>query len=130
MIRGFSSVGGEWRWTNGHEAEMRFMVRQAATKSLRLRFTAIPFVAKGIEEQIVHLRINNYPVTTLRLRDPAAREYEVIIPEDVFRESRSSIQMDLSLPDAAIPADLGVNNDGRRVGIAISRMSISVGVGE
>ena len=130
MIRGFSWASGEWRWTNGYEAEMRFMVRHLMTEDVHLRFTAIPFIAKRIKEQIVSIRINNHAVTTLRLRDPAAREYEVIIPEDVFRESGSSIQMDLALPNASVPADLGVNNDARRVGIAISRMSISAGVGE
>jgi hypothetical protein len=120
---GFTAVGDEWRWTDGKNARLKFNIRPTAT-ACRLRFTAVPFLPKRVSRQRVIVSVGDQVVQTFAMNDSGSKEYSVELPKSLMRRIGSSLTMQFDLPDAVAPAAVGVHEDARALGIAISRMSI------
>jgi hypothetical protein len=64
----------------------------------------------------VRILVNNRELVTLELKDQQANRYIITIPGDFIRTDE--IRITLDLPDAAVPAELGVGGDKRMLGVS------------
>jgi hypothetical protein len=105
-------------WTNGINSRLVMSI-VPPTADITLVINCSPFTAKGvIEEQELHLYVNFLRVDFQTIA--GEKTLELSIPKHVFSEPLCTI--DLYIPSARSPAELGLNPDIRRLGLAISRL--------
>ncbi len=105
-----------FRWTTGHKADVIFSLKEPGTAILQIRIA--PFlVPHELEEQRVHIDLNGQRVTTLVLTEPRAKTYSIILPGNVLHYNNV---LTLDLPNAGIPSALGLSDDKRLLGVAVS----------
>jgi hypothetical protein len=119
---GWSAAESEYRWTDSKEAALVFAL--APVNDLKLEMKLRPFLLKGkLEEQRVYLNLNGQRIETLVLKEDKTEEYKLLLPKGLLRERNVLV---FELPDASSPLNLGVNQDSRRLGIAMSRMQLQI----
>lgn len=110
-------------WTNGINSRLTMSVTPP-TGDITLVLNCSPFTAKGvIEEQELHLYVNFLRVDFQTIA--GEKTLEITIPQYVFSQPLCNI--DLYIPSARSPAELGLNQDIRRLGLAISRLVLIQG---
>jgi hypothetical protein len=106
---------GEWRWTDGRAATLRFALEGtvAGVADLELR----PYLASGkIAAQRLVISINARDVGELSVSAPDFVDYHVAIPADATG-ARNVLR--LRLPDALSPAAAEGARDHRDLGVAV-----------
>jgi hypothetical protein len=101
------------RWNDGKSARICFSIPQGGLMTFRM--FASPFLVPGkLEAQEIDVEFNDVPIQRLYLRDYDMREYSIALPGNLLR-TNNVIQF--QFPDAAVPADLGVNSDRRSLAL-------------
>lgn len=112
---GWSGPETNFRWSDESEAAIVFGFEGVG--SARIRVKVVPFLSPGlVERQRLRVRLNNRQIGDMVLTDPGPQAYELTIPDGVL-SLRNELVFDI--PDAASPQLLGVNNDPRKLGIAL-----------
>ncbi len=105
------------QWSDGHSASLRFAVenpRENIVFILGIR----PFIVAGkVDQQRLVMNVNGEHLVTISLTDPATKLNKFIIPGEMVADD--IVEVTFGLPDAAIPAELGVSGDQRMLGIAV-----------
>lgn len=112
---GWSPSEERFRWSDGHEAAIIFGLEDVTDMQLQMNFGA--FIVPGkLPVQRVEIAINGHVLRTLVLREETPNVYDFVLPKALLR--RANV-LTFKLPDAASPGSLNVNNDYRKLGIAI-----------
>jgi hypothetical protein len=123
LASGWSDPEGEdFVWSDGPEAELRFAMA-VPTRDMLCRIEVMPFVATGaLLRQRIEVFFNFFRVGYAELaagRQTVAFE----VPRELFMLRTHRVVF--HLPDCASPLALGVGDDGRRLGIALSGFQIA-----
>ncbi len=110
-------AGGGFRWTGeGTTTVIELSIGLLGKKTLQLGFVSI--IKKEYIKKIV-LRING-KIIKYRIRFINGHNYLVAPFEVETLESRNILQLEISIPETHSPAALGISDDTRKLGIAIS----------
>ena len=112
---GFWEAENQHTWTVGHHAAMQFRLSRW-DRDLELHFQAFPFHVS----QRLGIRVNGQDLGDYLISADTA--YTVILPRDALREVTV---LELALPDAVSPAEMGQGTDTRCLGIGIRKMMLS-----
>ncbi|HMF56676.1 MAG TPA: hypothetical protein VK619_10055 [Pyrinomonadaceae bacterium] len=117
---GWSHEEDGYRWSDGREAALLFGLNKISDLTLRIRTGA--FLGKGkLMQQKVQLFLNGQDVGTLALRDEAANEYILALPENLLKQRNALI---LKLPDAESLDRLALGADQRQLGVRVEWIQI------
>lgn len=119
QIRGWSGPEEGFTWTDGLKASLLLPV-ESPDSDLVLKAKLFPFVAKDLIRQRVVISVNGQKLDEWEIK--TGGEYEVKIPKKYV--TGSSLMLSFELPDACSPAQLGVSEDRRRLGIAFQSIAI------
>ena len=112
---GWSGPEGAFRWTDNIKSEILFALDNVHAEILDLKLH--PFLAPGrLGAQRLIIKMNGRPVADLVLSDPDSKVYSIRLPKDVL-DAKNVLQ--LEVPDARSPQELGISKDSRRLGIAM-----------
>jgi len=110
------------QWTDGHRSVLRFEV-DSAGEDVVFIIAMRPMIVPGkVDRQRVGLVINGQELVTLILNDARPKLHKFVIPAAMVTGDK--IEIALNLPDAAIPAELGISGDQRMLGISITAISL------
>lgn len=103
-------------WSDGPEAEILFAVATPA-RDVICNFDVMPFIAQGmIEQQQVEIFFNHFRVGYIEVRE-GRQTLPVYLPREVFMLRTAVIN--LHIPTARSPLELGLSADRRRLGLAL-----------
>lgn len=121
---------GTWRaeadgcWIAGRQAQLVLPLAEPVSGSLVLELSADGFLAPGRSRQRLGVSVNGWAVTELEIDDRAnLRGQPVILPREAVAGC-GQLDLVLDTPDAASPAQLGLDDDDRRVGVFLRSMLI------
>jgi hypothetical protein len=119
-LTGFSHVESIGRWTDGRTAAFECAVQGARPATVRVTMAA--FVAEGVDEQHVRLSVDDGPPVDVMLDvTHDAATVEVPVPPG----SGSLLRLELELPDAVTPKEIGLSDDSRLLGVSVSEISFA-----
>jgi hypothetical protein len=118
MVEGFSWPQPEQRWTDGNRARFSCM---ADTHRKTARIVLAPYLQGAHQRQHVGIAVNGgSPVQVEFNGDTAPRTVELPLP---LVAPGTMLEFVIDTPDAISPQQLGVNSDGRRLGVAVRTIS-------
>jgi hypothetical protein len=107
------------RWAD-NDAALVFRNSDNNTKVLRLNMS--PFLVPGkLDSQLVMVRLNGQPLTTLTLRDPQPQVYSLTLPGGMLRDKNI---LSFQMPQAQSPQKLGTGEDPRLRSVNLQWMEI------
>ena len=108
---------GSGRWTLGKNAKLEITVPKELTgRNLRMTWRINPFLARGkVERQGLKIQSSGRVLFDRVLSDPVILDIDFRIPAELVVEGR--IPLELTLPDAVAPKDVGYNADPRKLAI-------------
>jgi SAM-dependent methyltransferase len=116
---------GNRLWTLGPASMMAFALPRVPGQSVLIRFDLAAFVWQDVlPRQRVRLRMGDMPLGEWLLTDGMGCRRAIAIDGRDLPAS-GIVALSIETPDNARPADLGVNNDIRPLGIAITRVQWS-----
>lgn len=119
QVHGWSEPEEGFTWTEGFNASLLIPIR-SPDADLVLKAKLLPFVSNNLINQRVDIFINRQKLG--RWDAKTGGEYEIKIPKKYI--TSSSLLLRFELPDACSPAQLGVSEDRRRLGIAFQSIVI------
>jgi hypothetical protein len=112
---GWSQPEGDFRWTDGDAAAIRFAGERPPPDAIELELR--PYLVHGrIGRQHVDVVLNGREVGSVDAVAAPFERYVVPLPPGVVEAQNT---LTLRLPDAASPRSLGESADERRLGIAV-----------
>lgn len=117
---GWSGVEPTFRWTDGADATFGFRMAERKLVAVTLRLS--PFVTKDHDRQRLKVSANGELVAEFVLRDQLFSEVRFLIPSSVLRDVNV---VELRIPDAISPKEMGVSSDPRNLGVAVEFLEIS-----
>ncbi len=119
QIEGWSEPEEGFTWSNGNMASIFIPIR-TSDADLMLNFRIFPFVSDKLKQQDINILVNKQKLGDLKIK--AEGEYEIKIPNKYI--TGSSLLIQFEFPNACSPAQLGVNEDTRKLGVAFKWISI------
>jgi len=117
---GWSDPEPHLRWTDSKEAAIVFTLADRADRVMIIE--AAPFIVSGVyEQQQLMVKLNGTRIESMTLNRNSGAECTFHLPAHLLR--RENV-ITLQLPDAESPANLGVSEDNRYLGIAAEWMEI------
>jgi hypothetical protein len=118
MLEGFSWAQPEQRWTDGNRARFSCMATQSSKVA---RIVLTPYLQGAHQRQHVGIAVNGgTPVRVEFNGDAAPRTVELPLPQVA---PGTMLEFVIDTPDAVSPQQLGINADGRRLGVAIRTLA-------
>jgi Uncharacterised nucleotidyltransferase len=121
---------GAWRaqadgcWLAGRQARLALALPAPVSGSLVLELSADGLLAGGRSRQRLGVSVNGRSVTELAIdRSANLRQEPVILPREAVA-GHGSLDLVLDTPDAVSPAQLGLDDDDRRVGVFLRRLRV------
>ena len=115
--QGWASPSSNSQWSDGNRAHLRFQIT-APNEEVEFLLAMSPFLVPGkLDRQRVQILVNDREFTSLEVTEQQGRLYIFTIPEEFLQADE--IQVTFVLPDAAIPEELGVGGDKRKLGISV-----------
>lgn len=122
LISGWATEG-EYPWSTGKTATLAFSMNKSDSP-LFLHLPMYPFIIENkSEKQRVIININTHEIGNLSLTEKTFNEAVFFIPQEYLNEKFQYITF--SLPDAISPTDLGIYDDARELGVALSTFNIT-----
>jgi len=105
------------QWTDGHRSVLRFEIDQQE-EDLVFIIAMRPLIVPGIvDRQRVQMEVNGDDLVTIVLNDDRPKRHKFLIPAALI--DSNVVEIAFNLPDAAIPSELGISGDRRRLGLSI-----------
>ena len=118
---GWAAAESDGTWTLGSEARL-LLAAPTRPATYVLVFRLRPLLADGrLEAQRVLVRVNDEAVAEFRVDRRTIRT--CLVPWPLVRR-QPQLSITLGLPDAARPAELGLNNDRRRLGVSLMSLRL------
>ncbi len=120
-VSGWSDAEPQETWTLGNESRLLMPApRHPGTYVLTLKVR--PLVSeRKLRAQRLNVIVNDVPVASFTIPRRAIRT--CLVPWNVI-VGRTVLDVRFQLPDAARPADLGLNDDRRQIGIAFASIGL------
>jgi len=118
LVSGFSKNEGNFTWTDGHDAELRFELEQVSD-SLTIR------LGHGIRgpKQQVDVWVNDRFAGTYTAETNDTTVYRMHVPSGIV--TGKELRIRLHLPDASAPADTNAtDSDARLLGLSMVSLAI------
>jgi hypothetical protein len=124
QTEGWSKPEEQITWTSGRTAELVLPVA-TSRKAIKLRMFSGAYLKPGIlDRQRVKLYINRQPVADWVLSSRDFEMLEAILPAGKAGNS-GNLVVTFELPDCVSPNAIGDGEDIRRLGLAVSQLSLS-----
>lgn len=121
---GWSSPENWGTWSTGRRATLVFALDHVPAGDLVMTLEAQAFVNRRQPRQAVEVRANGVVLQTLVYERPQDVETRrVAIPHGAVRGER--LVVEFVLPDAASPRELGLGDDGRKLGLGLIALRLS-----
>jgi hypothetical protein len=117
MLTGFANAEPDFRWTDGARATFTC---EAGQPYRTAKLALAPYVAGAHPRQRVTIAVNGAAPQTLTLDSPAVQVVALPLPPVAPGQP---IAIQLGLSDAVTPKSLGLGEDGRRLGVAVTSIS-------
>jgi hypothetical protein len=115
--RGWAAPLSNGQWSDGDSAHLILQVA-APGEDVDFLLAMRPFLVPGkLDRQRVRILVGGAHLTTLDVNEPQAKLYKLTIPASML--TSDEVHLTFGLPDAAIPAELGVSGDRRKLGISV-----------
>jgi hypothetical protein len=112
---GWANPEPQLRWSDGRGAAIIFDLRDLEDTVCEIKLS--PFLVPGkLSQQIIGIELNGETIKSLQLKENAASTCEMVLPARLLTH-RNALKIDL--PDATSPESLNMNNDSRRLAIAV-----------
>ena len=111
-------------WTAGGEARLALTLPEVQHSSLLLELVADTMVEVSARQRLEVLLDNQRVAEVVFDADRPAVDAEHIVLPARLVQGRSRLEIVLRTPDAATPARLGINDDGRSLGVLLRSLSI------
>ena len=122
IVEGIDPAPSEWRWTQGRRAALRMTVEPSERERI-LVLEGMPLLGGPIRAQLVEIAANGEHVASLKLMRARREEHRVTIPASVLR-GRTTLDLELVLPRARSPRELGLGDDRRVLALALTRLRV------
>jgi hypothetical protein len=126
LVAGWSAAdrGLAFRWSEGRMARISLPIRRNAG-ALLLKFTMGGLVnPPALPSQRVHVVVNGRALAEWQVSTRA--DFTVAVPAELTN-GWTELQIELQLPDAASPRELGHSADARQLGIYLFAISVARG---
>jgi hypothetical protein len=126
LKKGWSLPREDYVWNNGNRASIALPISPAEAETIELRAVVRPFVfpEKQLEEQRVKIFVNDSKVGEWRLNQAKKGTSSLKFPSEVLSDSAEMV-VTFEFPDAAIPREMDINADKRRLGAAFYSISFT-----
>ncbi|MDG5813457.1 sulfatase-like hydrolase/transferase [Chitinispirillales bacterium ANBcel5] len=122
LVRGWSNPESHGTWSNGSSAEITIRMEERSRAPESIAMYGFGFLASGqLNSQRVILTLNGEEIGQWDVSQP--RWYRAEIPSHLIYGTEL-LEFRLEFPDAASPADFGLNLDTRKLGFALIHMLI------
>lgn len=120
LVSGWNTPEPLGTWSEGNAAEILFQPF-AKQQVQRLVIEGDPAVSASHPQQTVEVFVNDVWAAKVTLTAASSGQIEVIVPEEARARiaADSYLRLRLVLPDAARPVDIGINDDPRRLALAL-----------
>jgi hypothetical protein len=123
LVTGWSAREEKYRWTDGNVAEIALSC-DVTPLPVSLELEAGAFLAPGrIERQRLDVEVSGTIIATIHFAEPGKHRVVLPLPGRLLGPTTRIV---FRLPDAARPADIGFNADRRMLGLAFSRLRLSL----
>jgi hypothetical protein len=121
FLRDGWSTGDNFAWTEGSSGRLE-LPGPTAFGTHVLRVEAFPLIIPDkVTKQDVTILLDRIVIGQYSLHEPSA--WVLVLPRELT-EGRESLPLTFVLPDAGRAADFGASTDVRRLGIAVTRISV------
>lgn len=117
---GWAGPENGFTWTDGKNASLVIPVNKTGS-GFRLKAKISPFIAGSLQKQKVKIYVSGKSLGEWDV--VSGGEYNLIIPENYLKDDW--LELYFELPDAVSPEQLKISNDPRKLGIAVSSITIS-----
>ncbi len=125
LIAGWSRAETRGRWTDGHEATIRFgLPRLQPGEAAVIEITAHGFVPDHAARTRVTVVANNEPIARWRFGPEASPPAHAIIPRDAVG-SDGAVTLDLLVANPRQPSDYGAAPDPRDLGLYVEAITLT-----
>jgi len=123
-VTGLSDFESAGTWSDGHSVELSFTCDcQDPDAGLSLILVAHAFIARGIAQQRMLVRLDQDPVGEWAVSDGA--DHPITIPLPPGNVQPKTVRLALSFPDATSPASLGLSADQRLLGFQFVSLTLA-----
>ena len=122
QYEGWRDSDAEYCWTSANLAKVIFATDTTAPRWLRLEFGTYVHPPQVTSQRIV-VYLNDRVIGELTGKTLEARHFTLPLPAGLLGRDHNVLAFDL--PDAVVPADLGVTNDTRRLGLAVRWLELT-----
>ncbi|MFY8096146.1 MAG: DUF7024 domain-containing protein [Niveispirillum sp.] len=124
LLSGFSSPEPAGRWTDGDAASFRCRQPEGLRAAVRVTLETSAFLhpTQGPKRQRAIVKLNGRPVAEHIFTADAG---EKIFDLPLSVADGPEVEIVIETPDAAVPADQGLGNDPRRLGVQVRRIQFS-----
>jgi len=114
-VSGWSKTEGDFAWTEGASARLALPIpADAGPLSVKMTLRGL-IKAPGLPSQPVEVYANDQKIADWQVADTAAFTAE--IPAGLTKSGGETLNLQLRIPKAASPKSLGMNEDGRILGV-------------
>jgi hypothetical protein len=117
LVSGWSGPEDTLRWSEGKESHIRIPVKNISGR-MRIRMTVNPMIYGNLTKQRVKCIVNNTYIRDLVI--DKSGDYSIVLENITI--SNNLLDLVMRYADAASPAQLGLNDDKRILGVAFSKM--------
>lgn len=121
-LEGISGPEPAGRWTDGPSASIRFMLPGHVRDHVIVWLQLAPFLSgEALREQDVEVSASKITIGRWQLTDRLFRRRTLFVHRDNI-SAANEVELRFSIPNCTRPADLGLNQDKRRLGVMIKRL--------
>ncbi|AXJ03793.1 hypothetical protein CFN16_06485 [Pseudomonas fluorescens] len=123
LASGWSTPESWGTWTEGHQAKIQLRVLPPARSIV---IDALAFISPGHPGQRVIVSLNGQQVLETRLTQLQGNRLEVPISAALNQRlgNDARLEIELQLPDAVSPRQLGINDDSRIMGLGLKTLTV------
>lgn len=113
-------------WGSGKIASLKIPINLPRTEQIELSCFISPFLvpAKGLNKQNLTISINNSVVGEFVISSPGVQKVSLLFSRKLIANS-SEMLVSFSMPDATIGSDVGIQGEGRMLGVAFYSITFS-----
>ena len=123
VTEGLSVPETHGRWTDSATVRVGFRLPYRPAGGVVLWLESLGFVADGrISEQRVAVAVNGHRLIQWNVKSPVMTARRLVVPAVVLDDS-GRVELGMQIPTGVRPVQLGLNDDGRYLGLLLGRLS-------
>lgn len=123
---GWSDSEAAGTWSNGTRATLIIPTPHSLAIPLQLSITTDAFLAPGKPTQEVRILINGQPTKSwIHTEQNNLQTHQFVLPANLLANNDQNLQIEFELIKPTSPAQLGISDDSRQLGIRLKSLVIS-----